>query len=113
MSGSYELSFMLFISLFFSEYRDTLGQRIIAIPVLVGDYDNYICIRSTLLTLGAHAHSKGYCSCRVCMCVYVCVCVCVCVCMCVCMCDHSYLPPHTLESQNRDTNVFTAIQRLF
>ena len=28
-----------------------------------------------LLTLGAHAHSEGYCSCRVCM--YVCVYVCV------------------------------------
>ena len=23
----------------------------------------------------------------------------LCVCMCVCMCVHSYLPPHTLESQ--------------
>ena len=34
-----------------------------------------------LLTVGAHAHSEGYCSCRVCMC--------VCVCMYVCVCDHS------------------------
>ena len=32
-----------------------------------------------LLTLGAHAHSEGYCSCRVCMC--VCMYVCVYVCM--------------------------------
>ena len=32
-----------------------------------------------LLTLGAHAHSKGYSSCRVCMCVCVYVCMCVCV----------------------------------
>ena len=38
--------------------------------------------------------SEGYCSCPVCM--YVCVYVCMCV--------HSYLPPHTLESQKRDTN---------
>ena len=37
------------------------------------------------------------------------VCVCVCVCMCVCMCIHSYLSPHTLESQKRDTNGFIAI----
>ena len=35
--------------------------------------------------------------------------------LCVCMCVrvHSYLPPHTLESNNRDTNGFTAIQRSF
>ena len=37
----------------------------------------------------------------------------LCVCMCVCVCDHSYLPPHTLESQNRDTNEFIAIQGSF
>ena len=43
--------------------------------------------------------SEGYCSCPVCM--YVCMCVCVYVCMCVCVCVHSYLPPHTLESQER------------
>ena len=54
---------------------------------------------SELLTLGAHARSEGYCSCPVCM--YVCMCV------------HSYLPPHTLESQNRDTNEFIAVQGLF
>ena len=33
--------------------------------------------------------SEGYCSCPVCM--YVCMCV------------HSYLPPHTLESQKIDS----------
>ena len=38
------------------------------------------------------------------------LCVYVCVCMCVCVCVHSYLPPHTLQSQNRDTNGFCAIQ---
>ena len=55
---------------------------------------------STLsLTLGAHARSEGYCSCPVCM--YVCVCV------------RSNLPPHTLESQMRDTNGSIAIQELF
>ena len=59
-----------------------------------------------LLTLGAHAHSEGYCSCPVCM--YVCN-----ICMYVCMCVHSYLPPHTLESQKRDTNEFIAIQGSF
>ena len=36
-----------------------------------------------LLTLGAHAHSEGYCSCRVCMC--VCMYVCVCMRMYVCV----------------------------
>ena len=45
--------------------------------------------------------SESYCSCPVCM--YVCVCMCV----------HSYLPPHTLESQTRDTNGFKAIQGSF
>ena len=44
-----------------------------------------------------------YCSCPVCM--YVCVYVCMCV--------HSYLPPHTLESQKRDTNGFCTIQGSF
>ena len=34
----------------------------------------------------------------------------LCVCMCVCVCVHSYLPPHTLESQKRDTKGFCAIQ---
>ena len=42
----------------------------------------------------------------------------VCMCVCVCMCVHSYLPPHTLESQKRDTNAldtnaFIAIQGSF
>ena len=32
----------------------------------------------TLLTLGAHVRSEGYCSCPVRM--YICVCVCMCVC---------------------------------
>ena len=41
------------------------------------------------------------------------LCVCMYVCMCVCVCVHSYLPPHTLESQKRDTNGFCAIQRSF
>ena len=37
----------------------------------------------------------------------------LCVCVYVCVCVHSYLPHHTLESHNRDTNGFTAIQRSF
>ena len=37
----------------------------------------------------------------------------MCVCMYVCMCVHSYLPPHTLESQKRDTNGLCAIQGSF
>ena len=41
------------------------------------------------------------------------LCVCMCVCMYVCMCVHSYLPPHTLESQKRDTNGLCAIQGSF
>ena len=39
--------------------------------------------------------------------------LCVCVCVCVYVCVHSYLPHHTLESHNRDTNGFTVIQRSF
>ena len=39
------------------------------------------------------ARSEGYCSRR--------------------MCVHSYLPPHTFESQNRDTNDFIAIHGSF
>ena len=50
---------------------------------------------SSLLTLGARARTEGYCSCPVCMCI------------------HSYLPPHTLELQNRDTNEFIAMQGSF
>ena len=45
--------------------------------------------------------SVGYCSCTVCMYVYMYVCKYVCVYVCVCV--HSYLPPHKLESQTRDT----------
>ena len=37
--------------------------------------------------------------------VYVCMYVCAYVCMCV----HSYLPPHTLKSENRYTNGFIAL----
>ena len=33
--------------------------------------------------------------------------------MCVCVCICSNLPPHTLESQKRDTNGFIAIQEPF
>ena len=29
------------------------------------------------------------------------LCECMYVCMCVCVCVHSYLPPHTLESQKK------------
>ena len=39
--------------------------------------------------------------------------VCMYVCVYVCVCVHSYLPPHTLESQKRDTNGFCAIQGSF
>ena len=35
------------------------------------------------------------------------------LCVCVCMCVHSYLPPHTLKLQNRDTNKFIAILESF
>ena len=63
---------------------------ILLIPTPLILYGSFFAAASLLLcslTLGAHAHSEGYCSCRVCMC--VCMYVCVCVCMCVCMCDHS------------------------
>ena len=33
------------------------------------------------------------------------LCVCMYLCVYVCMCVHSYLPPHTLESQKRDTKL--------
>ena len=42
----------------------------------------------------AYLCSEGYCSCPVCTYVRMYVCVCMCV--------HSYLPPHTLESQERE-----------
>ena len=50
-----------------------------------------------LLTLGAHAH-RGL---LWLSCVYVY--------LCMCMCVHSYLSPHTLKSQKRDTNEFIAM----
>ena len=39
--------------------------------------------------------------------------LCVCMYVCTCVCVHSYLPPHTLESQKRDTNGFCAKQGSF
>ena len=36
-----------------------------------------------------------------------------CVCMYVCVCVRSNLPPHTLDSQMRDTNGFVAIREPF
>ena len=39
----------------------------------------------SLLTLGAHARSEGYCSCTVCLC--------VCVCLFVVFCHHAHLDP--------------------
>ena len=39
------------------------------------------------------------------VCTYVCMYVRMYVCMYVCVCVRSNLPPHTLESQKRDTNV--------
>ena len=35
-------------------------------------YDGAVQVKHTSLTLGAHAHSEGYCSCPVCVCMYVC-----------------------------------------
>ena len=35
------------------------------------------------------------------------------LCVCVCVCVRSNLPPHTLESQKRDTNGFIATQEPF
>ena len=51
-----------------------------------------------LLTLGAHAH-RGL---LWLSCVYVY--------LCMCMCVHSYLSPHTLKPQKRDTNEFISMQ---
>ena len=52
---------------------------------------------------------------RACAARVIVVLVCVYVCMYVCMyvCVRSNLPPHTLESQKRDTNRFIAIQEPF
>ena len=60
-----------------------------------------LSVKLLLLTLGAHARSFNY---RVSV-VVPCVSLCVCV--------RSNLPPHTLESQKRETNGFIAIQELF
>ena len=35
------------------------------------------------------------------------------LCVCVCVCVRSNLPPHTLESQKKDTNRFIAIREQF
>ena len=68
-------------------------------------------IRSFLHVVSvAIINSQRACAARV---TVVVLCVCMCVCMYVCMCVHSYLPPHTLESQKRDTNGFCAIQISF
>ena len=69
-----------------------------------------VCSSSTiLLTLGAHAHSEGYCSCRVCM--YVCMCVCVCVCVCVCMCVCVTIHNCRLTHWNHKTEIPTCSQQ--
>ena len=44
--------------------------------------------------------------------IVVVVCVCMCVCMCVCVTTHNCRLTHW-NHKNRDTNVFTAIQRSF
>ena len=53
----------------------------------------------TLLTLGAHVHSEGYCSCP------------MCVCMCVCVSVRSFLAPRTSKPRNIGTYVFTATRK--
>ena len=65
----------------------------IAPYLLVSPHINFINI-APYLTLGANAQ-RGL------------------LCVCVCVCVHSYLPPHTLESQKRDTNGFCVIQGSF
>ena len=90
---------------------------------------NYVCMRPPPVRMKAPVNMKDItwshgvhiiinprcaCAARVTVVVLcVCMCVCVYVCMCVCVCVHSYLPPHTLESQKRDTNGFCAIQGSF
>ena len=59
------------------------------------------------LTLGAHARSV------VVLCVCMCVCVYVCMYIIMYVCIHSYLPPHTLELQKKDTNGLITIQESF
>ena len=53
----------------------------------------------SILTLGAHARSEGYCCCPVCMCVYVCVSV------------RSFPPPRASRPRNIGTYVFTATRK--
>ena len=66
---------------------------LIPIPLVSVLFCSSIPSFSSLLTLGAHAAAR----------VTVVV-------PCVCMCVRSNLLPHTLESQERDTNGFIAIQ---
>ena len=68
------------------------GTLVAAAPEAICCYPIVLVYCTGLLTLVVHAHSEGYCSCPVCMCV----------------CVHSKLPPHTLESLNRDTNDFSS-----
>ena len=65
------------------------------------------CARVTVLV-----NPRRACAARVTV-VVLCVCMYVCMYVCTCMCVHSNLPPHTLESQRRDTNGFCAIQGSF
>ena len=54
---------------------DNGRKRVNQLHKVISNRNINLSARRHLLTLGAHAHSEGYCSCR--------------VCMCACMCDHS------------------------
>ena len=69
----------------------------------------YRYIRTCIIINPCYAHAARVTVVVLCVCMYVCTYVCVYVHMCI----HSYLPPYTLESQNRDTNEFISIQGSF
>ena len=82
--GSIKLSFRAIV---FTQY---MHAKMFSIQMLL-----YIYTFQSNCAESLHFSAFHYCSCPVCMCV------------------HSYLPPHTLELQNRDTNGFIPIQGSF
>ena len=72
--------------------------------IIILHYITYLCMLLCVIII----NPRRACAARVTV-----VVLCVCMYVCVCVCVHSYLLPHTLESQKRDTNGFCAIQGSF
>ena len=78
-------------------------------PFTDDSFDGVLCNQVAVLCgIWAIINPRRACAARVTV-----VVLCVCMYVCVCVCVHSYLPPHTLESQKRDTNGFCAIRGSF